>query len=283
MSIELKNEAGIGKILNNNTDAISINSSGDVTLTNITASTVATGALALTGSLETADINVTGQSVSLGSNTISQSDKFVGVDFKFNDGSGAKTGFFGYNPAAGSYTFLKDATLNSTTGVYTGTVSSLEADVSSLGGVSATNYARTDTNTTFNDVVGIESVRETATIVQSGTGVVNLSLKDDTILFDTTENSANRTINITGSASSNVTLNSLMSVNDVMSGVVLLTNGATAFFAETFTIDNTTVTPKFVGGAPTAGTADNLELYSITVIKTADNTFTVLASKSDLA
>ena len=49
-------------------------------------------------------------------------------------------------------------------------------------------------------------------------------------------------------------------------------------------IDGVAVTPKWAGGAaPTSGSADSIDVYTFTVIKTANATFTVLASKSDFA
>jgi len=49
-------------------------------------------------------------------------------------------------------------------------------------------------------------------------------------------------------------------------------------------MDGSSVTPKWQGGtAPTAGNASSVDVYAYTVIKTANATFTVLASQSRFA
>ena len=58
----------------------------------------------------------------------------------------------------------------------------------------------------------------------------------------------------------------------------LNTSGSTAYYPSAFTIDGTSVTPKWSGGtAPSAGNASAIDAYSFTIIKTAANTYTVLA------
>jgi hypothetical protein len=49
-------------------------------------------------------------------------------------------------------------------------------------------------------------------------------------------------------------------------------------------IDGSTVTPKWQGGsAPTGGNANSADTYTYTAIKTAANTFTVLAAQTQFA
>jgi hypothetical protein len=57
-----------------------------------------------------------------------------------------------------------------------------------------------------------------------------------------------------------------------------MTQGSTAYYLNTIQVDGSAVTPKWQGGAPTEGTASSINVYSFTIIKTADATFTVLAS-----
>jgi hypothetical protein len=59
---------------------------------------------------------------------------------------------------------------------------------------------------------------------------------------------------------------------------LVTTQGATAYYNSAVTIDGTSVTPKWIGGAPTAGNASGLDVYRFAVIKTASATFTILAS-----
>ena len=64
----------------------------------------------------------------------------------------------------------------------------------------------------------------------------------------------------------------------------MLTQGSTAYYLNAYQVDGGSVTPKWQGGtAPTAGNASGIDAYSFTIIKTADATFTVLASQTQFA
>jgi hypothetical protein len=63
-----------------------------------------------------------------------------------------------------------------------------------------------------------------------------------------------------------------------------LTQGSTAYYLNAYQVDGSTVTPKWSGGeAPTEGNASGIDVYTFTIIKTADATFTVLASQTQFA
>lgn len=79
-------------------------------------------------------------------------------------------------------------------------------------------------------------------------------------------------------------LDSIMSDGQSKTYVLLVTNGSTPYRPTSFSISGTAVTPKWQGGtAPTAGNANSIDSYSFTFIKTASNTFTVLASQTKFA
>lgn len=119
--------------------------------------------------------------------------------------------------------------------------------------------------------------REITTVsATAATGTINFDLSTQGVLYYTTNASGNFTLNFRGNGTT--TLNSLMTTGDAISAVFLNTNGATAYYASAFTIDGTSVTPKWSGGtAPAAGNASAIDSYSFTIIKTAANTYTVLA------
>jgi len=49
-------------------------------------------------------------------------------------------------------------------------------------------------------------------------------------------------------------------------------------------VDGNSVTPKWQGGsAPSAGNATSIDVYSFTILKTAENTYTVLGSQTQYA
>jgi hypothetical protein len=73
----------------------------------------------------------------------------------------------------------------------------------------------------------------------------------------------------------------MMSTGQSLSVVFMNTNGSTAYYLNAFTIDGTSVTPKWHGGsAPTSGNASAIDAYVFTIIKTASATYTVLASQT---
>ena len=121
---------------------------------------------------------------------------------------------------------------------------------------------------------------ETATISATvATGTINYDVTTQSVLYYTSNSSANWTVNIRGNGTTS--LNTLMSTNDSLTVVFLVTNGATAYYNNALTIDGSSVTPKYQGGtAPTSGNASSIDAYSYTVVKTGSAAFTVFASQT---
>ena len=64
----------------------------------------------------------------------------------------------------------------------------------------------------------------------------------------------------------------------------IVSQGGTAYYNSAVQVDGSAVTPEWQGGtAPDAGNPNSLDTYSYTIIKTADATFTVLASQTQFA
>lgn len=102
------------------------------------------------------------------------------------------------------------------------------------------------------------------------------------IFYFTSPTTQNFTINFRDNAYTS--LNSSLPVGQSINTTILITNGATAYYPNVIQIDGTTVTPKWVGGtAPTSGDANAINIYSFNIIKTAANTYTVIAAKSKAA
>jgi hypothetical protein len=116
----------------------------------------------------------------------------------------------------------------------------------------------------------------------AATGTVNFDASTQGVLYYTTNASANFTLNVRGS--SGTTLNSVLTTGDAITIVFLNTNGATPYYPTVYQVDGSAVTPKWQGGtAPTGGNASSIDAYSLTIIKTASATFTVLASQTKFA
>ena len=118
----------------------------------------------------------------------------------------------------------------------------------------------------------------------AATGTVAYYVTTQSVLYYTSNASANWTVNLTG-ASTPVTLDTLLSTGQCITVVHLVTQGSTAYYNNVVQVDGTTsgVTTKWLNSTPTAGTVNSIESYTYTVIKTASATFTVLASKAPFA
>lgn len=140
--------------------------------------------------------------------------------------------------------------------------------------------ASTITNGSLTSAV-VDQLEENWYIVAAAaTGTINFDVKTASIWYYTSNATANHTVNVRGDSST--TLSSLLAVGDSITVVWANTNGATAYYANTFQVDGTTVTPKWQGGtAPTAGNASAIDVYSYTIVKTAATpTYTVFASQT---
>ena len=137
--------------------------------------------------------------------------------------------------------------------------------------------------TTFNGQGKIQSVAEKVTTeATAATGTVNYDVLTQAVWNFTTNASANWTLNVRGDGSNS--LNSIMDIGESITVAHIVSQGATAYYNSAFQIDAGAVTPEWQGGAaPSAGTPSSLDTYTYTIIKTADATFTVLASLTAFA
>ena len=161
----------------------------------------------------------------------------------------------------------------------TGTVDG--RDVAADGALAATAVQPNDSATLngliVNGTLDIEEVYEKVTTATSTTGTITFDTTAQAVEFYTADQTANRTINF-----SNVNAN--LATGQSLSVAVLLTNGSTPYYLNVYQVDAGAVTPKWQGAsAPSAGNASGIDSYNFTIIKTADATFTVLASLTQFA
>jgi len=129
---------------------------------------------------------------------------------------------------------------------------------------------------TFNGGGKVQQLNEKVnTSATAATGTINFDAIDGAIQNFTTNASANWTFNLRGNSS--VTLNNYLDTGESITVAHIVPQGSTAYYANVVQVDGSTVTPKWVGGAPTEGTANASDTYTYTAIKTAANTYTVLA------
>ena len=153
--------------------------------------------------------------------------------------------------------------------------------------IATTNTAQTFTATqTFSGsssttAIVLNDAAEVATVsATAATGTINYDITTQSVLYYTSNASANWTVNFRGS--SGTSLNTLMSTGQSMTVAFLVTQGSTAYYNSAVQVDGTTsgVTTRWLGGAPTAGNASGIDSYRYLIIKTGSATFTVLASNT---
>lgn len=168
--------------------------------------------------------------------------------------SGAKTYFVGVDGGAATLYYDNSAKF-----------------ATSSGGVTVTGSC--DVNGTLE----IEEVTEKVPTNTGTSGTLTFNTNQYAVEYYTANQTANRTINFNS-------VNSRILTGQSITCTVLLTQGATPYYLNAYQVDGSAVTPKWSGGsAPTAGNANSIDVYTFTIIKTADATFTVLASQTQFA
>jgi len=188
-------------------------------------------------------------------------------------------------PGAGSITIAAPGSGGTVTSITAGT--GLTGGAITTSGTIALDYTAASPWTGKQTFTGSTSVLaakfvnalETATISAiAATGTINYDITTQSVLYYTTNASANWTTNLR--ASSGTTLNTAMATGESITAAFLVTQGVTAYYNSAVQVDGTTVgvTIKWQSAVPTAGNASGIDVYTYTVIKTAASTFTVLAS-----
>ena len=150
-----------------------------------------------------------------------------------------------------------------------------------FGNVTTTGTQTLTNKTLLND--SLTGILENANIVAAAsTGTINIDTITSTVWYYTTNASANFTLNFRGN--SGTTLNTLLATGQAITVVFLNTNGATPYYPTVYQVDGTGITPKWQGGtAPSAGNASAIDAYTVTIIKTATSTYTLLAAQTKFA
>jgi hypothetical protein len=178
---------------------------------------------------------------------------------------------------------INDADDVNTAGLTNGQVLAFNSSTSDFEPVDANAGAALLSGATFTGAVvvenqlDIEEVHEKVTVITSTTGTLTFDTAVQGVVFSTANQTANRTINFTN-------VNSTLDIGQSVTCAVMLSQGSTAYYLNAYQVDTSSVTPKWQGGtAPTAGNVSGIDAYSFTIIKTADATFTVLASQTAFA
>ena len=187
-------------------------------------------------------------------------------------------------PGSGSITIAATGSSGVTsitagTGLTGGTITSTGTIALDYTAASPWTGKQTFTGSTSVLAAKLVNALETATIsATAATGTINYDITTQSVLYYTSNASANWTTNLR--ASSGTTLNTAMATGESITAAFLVTQGSTAYYNNVVQVDGATVgvTTKWQSAVPTAGNASGIDVYTYTVIKTGAATFTVLAS-----
>jgi hypothetical protein len=164
----------------------------------------------------------------------------------------------------------------------TSAITAATAGTDYVAPATATTFTATQTFTgsttalaaVFQDAAEVITISATA-----ATGTINYDVTTQSVLYYTTDASANWTVNIRGNGTTS--LNTLMSTGQALTVVFLVTQGATAYYNNALQIDGSSITPKYQDGtAFISGNVSGIDAYSYTIVKTGSAAFTVLAAKT---
>lgn len=182
---------------------------------------------------------------------------------------------------SGSYAVtLTPTTLSSNT---TLTLPNVNDTISVLGAAQTFTAKQTFNGSTSVLAAALKNIVEPATVsATAATGTINYDVTTQSVLYYTSNASANWTVNFR--ASSGTSLNTAMATGDVVTVAFLVTQGSTAYYNSAVQVDGSSVTPKYQGGtAWSSGNASGIDAYTYTIVKTASATFTVFASQTKFA
>lgn len=126
------------------------------------------------------------------------------------------------------------------------------------------------------------AVEPMVAVATAATGTVDYDVCQQSVLYFTANASANWTLNLRGGPG--IKLDTLMKVNQVVTVVHAVTQGASAYYNNVIQVDGVTLTAKWQGGsAPSTGNSSSVDIYSYAILKTAPGTFSVFASQTKFA
>jgi hypothetical protein len=160
-----------------------------------------------------------------------------------------------------------------------GTTASWQAPTAGVSLSAANTWTATQTFNGTSSTFGATLLdsNETVNIVSAApSSTTNFYIQSGAVQYYTSNAANNWTLNI--AFSSGTSLNTALSTGQSVTFTLVTTQGSTAYYNNAVTIDGTAVTPKWIGGAPSAGNASGLDVYRFAVVKTGSATYTVLAS-----
>ena len=135
---------------------------------------------------------------------------------------------------------------------------------------------------TLNGNGKINGLAEKVTTVGSFDSDINIDTNTQGVVLSTATATANFTINLRGDGSNS--LDASMDNGESITIAYINKNNNVTYYNTTVKVDGSVVTPVWQGGsAPTGGNVTSNDVYTLTAIKTASSTFTVLAAQTQFA
>ena len=165
----------------------------------------------------------------------------------------------------------------------TGATTLSGAGIPTLSAANTFTGTQTFSGTSSAQAIVLNDAAEVTTIsATAATGTINYDITTQSVLYYTSNASANWTVNFRGS--SGTSLNTLMSTGQSMTVAFFVTQGSTAYYNNAVQVDGSSVTPKYQGGtAWSAGNASSIDAYTYTIVKTGNAAFTVFAVQTKFA
>jgi hypothetical protein len=174
-------------------------------------------------------------------------------------------------------------------------VSSVTGSTASFSGNVSVGGTLTYEDVTNIDSVGLVTARSGIKVTSGGASFVG-SLTERAVVSATAISASGdcnidsglvhyRTANLGGTSNVNISsavgVNTIMATGDIMNFTVIHAVNSSSAYINNLSIEGANQTESWVGGsAPTNGGSSGVDIYSFTIIKTADNTYTTIGNQS---
>jgi hypothetical protein len=134
----------------------------------------------------------------------------------------------------------------------------------------------------FTGTMTVPGIIEKANVIPgAANNFSNIDVDTSAVWYFTSPVTNNWSINFR--ASSSTSLTNRLPVGGSLTIAVLVTNGSTPYRPTGFTIDSSSITPRWQGGsAPTSGNANSTDIYTFSIVRTSSG-FVIFASQTRYA
>ena len=271
-------------------NAVNVKATGIVTFSNTTDSTSSTtGAVIISGGVGIAKSLFVGNNVTIGG-TVTYEDvtnvDSVGIitaqtGVIVTAGRGVQVTAGGVNVDAGIGTFDAGVNVGSNKAITLGTGATITSPATNIitAGTASTEVVRINANAgiLMNNGILVERVKIDSDSLNSDKFI---RLQDGMVHY---RSSAVGAANVKVDIVSTTGINTDLSIGDSIAVTIITVAGNASHYVDSLAIDgkNTGITTHWVGGStPAAGGGSNVDIYTFNILKTADNTFTVVANQT---